>query len=68
VHPLKLGGKEQAMESGFLWGILIGFVAGGGGVWYFKVLALQKSVLTMTSEYQRAEKGRRDLEAKSRAY
>ncbi len=56
------------MESDMWLGILIGLVAGGGGVWYFKVLALQKSVLTMTSEYQRAEKGRRALEAKSRAY
>lgn len=56
------------MDSGLLLGILIGLVAGGGGVWYFKVLALQKSVRTMTGEYQRAEKGRRDLEAKSRAY
>jgi len=56
------------MESGFVLGILIGLVVGGGGVWYFKVLALQKSVLTMTGEYQRAERGRRDLEAKSRAY
>jgi len=56
------------MESGFLLGVLIGLVAGGGGVWYFKVLALQKSVLTMTGEYQRAEKGRRDLEAKGKAY
>jgi hypothetical protein len=48
--------------------MLIGLVAGGGGVWYFKVLSLQRSVLTMTGEYQRAERGRRDLEAKSRAY
>ena len=56
------------MESGFLLGILIGLVVGGGGVWYFKVLALQKSVLTMTGEYQRAETGRKDLEEKSRQH
>ena len=56
------------MDSNLLLGILIGLVAGGAGVWYFKVLGLQKSVLTMTGEYQRAERGRRDLEAKSRAY
>ncbi len=56
------------MDSGMWLGILIGLVAGGGGVWYFKVLALQKSVLTMTGEYQRAERGRRALEAKSKAY
>jgi hypothetical protein len=50
------------MESGFMLGLLIGLVAGGGGVWYFKVLALEKSVLGMTAEYRRAEKGRRRLE------
>ncbi len=55
------------MDSGFLLGVLIGLVAGGGSIWYFKVLGLQKSVLTMTGEYQRAERGRKDLEAKSRA-
>lgn len=38
------------MESGFLLGLLIGLVVGGGGVWYFKVLSLQKSVLTMTGQ------------------
>jgi hypothetical protein len=54
------------MDSGFLLGALIGLVAGSGGVWYFKVLALQKSVLTMTGEYQRAEKGRRSLAEKAR--
>ena len=67
VHPVMIGGKEEVMEGGFLLGLLIGFVVGGGGIWYFKVLSLQKSVLTMTGEYQRAERGRRDLEAKSRA-
>ena len=50
-----------------LWlGIFIGLVAGGGGVWYFKVRSLQKSVITMTGEYRTAEKGRKDLEEKSR--
>jgi hypothetical protein len=68
VHLLIIGGKEQAMESGFWLGILIGLVAGGGGVWYFKVLSLQQSVLTMTGEYQRAERGRKDLEEKSRQH
>ncbi len=56
------------MDGGFWLGILIGLVVGGGGVWYFKVFALQESVLTMTGKYQRAERGRRDLEGKSRAY
>jgi hypothetical protein len=56
------------MESGFWLGILIGLVAGGGSVWYFKVLALQESVLTKTGQYQRAEKGRRILEEKGRQY
>jgi hypothetical protein len=50
-----------------LWlGILIGLVVGGGGVWYFKVRSLQQSVITMTGEYQTAEKGRKELVAKSR--
>jgi hypothetical protein len=50
-----------------LWlGILIGLVVGGGGVWYFRVRSLQQSVITMTGEYRTAEKGRRELEAKSR--
>jgi len=56
------------MESGFWLGILIGLVIGGGGVWYFKVCSLQKSVLTMTGEYRTAEKGRKDLEEKSRQH
>jgi hypothetical protein len=56
------------MESGFVLGILIGVVVGGGGVWYFKVRSLQKSVRTMTGEYQRAETGRKDLEEKSRQH
>jgi hypothetical protein len=50
------------MDSGFWMGLLVGLVAGGGGVWYFKVLSLQQSVLTMTAEYRRAERGRRTLE------
>lgn len=56
------------MESGFLLGLLIGLVVGGGGVWYFKVLSLQQSVLTMTGQYRRAERGRKDLAEKSRQY
>ena len=68
LHPLVIARKEQGMDSSLWLGILVGFLAGGGGVWYFKVLTLQKSVLTMTGEYQRAEKGRRELEAKGRAY
>jgi hypothetical protein len=58
--------KENAMDSSFWLGMLIGLVVGAGGVWYLKVLSLQKSVLTMTGEYQTAEKGRKDLEEKSR--
>ncbi len=55
------------MEGNFLLGMLIGIVAGGGGVWYLKVLSLEKSVLTMTGEYRRAERGRKILqEEKSR--
>jgi hypothetical protein len=49
------------MESGFWLGMLLGIVAGGGGVWYFKVLSLQQAVLTMTGEYRRAERGRKNL-------
>ncbi len=56
------------MDGGFWLEILIGLVVGGGGVWYFKVLALQKSVLTMTGEYRAAEKGRKDLEEKSKQH
>jgi len=57
------------MEGGFWLGLLIGVVAGGGGVWYFKVLSLQQSVITMTGEYRRAERGRKNLqEEKSRQY
>jgi hypothetical protein len=52
-----------------LWlGILIGLVIGGGAVWYFKVRSLQKSVITMTGEYQTAEKGRKDSEEKRRRH
>jgi len=40
----------------------------GGAVWYFKVRSIQKSVLAMTGEYQRAETGRKDLEEKSRQH
>jgi len=64
-----VGEKEKAMDGGFWLGMLIGVVAGGGGVWYFKVLSLQQSVLTMTGEYRRAERGRKTLqEEKSRQY
>jgi hypothetical protein len=50
------------MEGGFWLGILIGIVAGGGGAWYFKVLPLQQSVLTMTGEFRKAERGRKILQ------
>jgi len=56
------------MDSSFWLGILIGLVVGAGGVWYLKVLSLQKSVLTMTGEFRTAEKGRKDLEEKSRKH
>jgi hypothetical protein len=56
------------MEINFWLGILIGLIVGSGAVWYFKVRSLQGSVITMTSEYRTAEKGRKDLEAKSRRY
>ena len=56
------------MDMHFWFGILLGLVAGGGAVWYFKVRALQTAVVTMTGEYQNAEKGRRELEAKSRLH
>jgi len=56
------------MEGGFLLGLLIGFVVGGGGIWYFKVLSLQKSVILMTGEYQTAEKGRKDSEEKRKRH
>jgi hypothetical protein len=68
VHPLVIGWKGDAMDSSFWLGILIGLVVGGGGVWYFKVRSLQKSVITMTGEYRTAEKGRKDLEEKSRQH
>jgi hypothetical protein len=51
------------MDVSFWLGILIGLVVGGGAVWYFKVRSLQKSVITMTGE-----KGRKDLEEKSRQH
>ena len=54
------------MDMNFWLGILIGLSAGGGAVWYFKVRSLQTAVVTMTGEYRNAEKGRRELEAKSR--
>jgi hypothetical protein len=60
--------KENAMDLSFWLGILIGLVIGGGGVWYFKVRSLQKSVVTMTGEFRTAEKGRMDLEEKSRQH
>ncbi len=56
------------MDSSFGLGILIGLVVGGGGVWYFKVRSLQKSVITMTGEFRTAEKGRKILEEKSRQH
>ncbi len=34
----------------------------------FKVRSLQQSVITMTGEYRTAEKGRKDLEEKSRQH
>ena len=60
--------KEDAMGVSFWLGVLIGLVVGGGGVWYFKVRSLQKSVITMTGEFRTAEKGRKDLEEKSRQH
>jgi len=56
------------MDGSFWLGILIGLVIGGGAVWYFKVRSLQKSVITMTGEYQTAEKGRKDSEEKRRRH
>jgi hypothetical protein len=56
------------MDVSFWLGILIGLVIGGGAVWYFKVRSLQKSVITMTGEYQTAEKGRKDSEEKRRRH
>lgn len=56
------------MDVSFWLGVLIGLVVGGGAVWYFKVRSLQKSVITMTGEFRTAEKGRRDLEEKSRQH
>jgi hypothetical protein len=56
------------MDINFWLGILIGLVAGGGAVWYFKVRSLQTAVVTMTGEYRNAEKERKELEAKSRQH
>lgn len=56
------------MDINFWSGILIGVVAGGGAVWYFRVRSLQTAVVTMTREYRNAEKGRKELEAKSRQH
>jgi hypothetical protein len=56
------------MDVNFWLGILIGLIIGGGAVWYFKVRSLQGSVITMTGEYRTAEKGRKDLEEKSRQH
>jgi hypothetical protein len=56
------------MDMHFCLGILLGLIAGGGAVRYFKVRSLQTAVVTMTGEYQHAEKGRRELEAKSRLH
>ena len=56
------------MDSSLWLGILIGLIAGGGAVWYFKVRSLQQSVITMTGEFRTAERGRKDLEEKSRQH
>lgn len=56
------------MDVSFWLGILIGLVIGGGAVWYFQVRSLQKSVITMTGEYQTAETGRKDSEEKRRRH
>lgn len=56
------------MDSNLLLGILIGIVAGGGGIWYFKVRSLQTGLATMTHEYRNAERGRKELEARSRQH
>jgi hypothetical protein len=56
------------MDGSFWLGILIGLVIGGGAVWYFKVRSLQTSVITMTGEYQTAEQGRKDSEAKRKRH
>jgi len=56
------------MDTNLLLGILIGLVGGGGAVWYFKVRSLQTAVSTMTHEYRNAERGRKELEAKSRQH
>jgi hypothetical protein len=59
---------EQAMDMNFWLGILIVLSARGGAVWYFKVRSLQTAVVTMSGEFRNAEKGRRELEAKSRQH
>jgi hypothetical protein len=68
LHPLVRGRKEDVMDVSFWLGMLIGLVIGGGAVWYFKVRSLEKSVITMTGEYQTAEKGRKDSEEKRRRH
>lgn len=49
------------MDVSFWLGLVIGFVAGGGVAWYFKILPLQQSVLNMTGEFRKAERGRKIL-------
>ena len=56
------------MDINFWLGILIGLTAGGGVIWYLKVRSLETAVVTMTGEYRNAEKGRKELEAKSRQH
>lgn len=56
------------MDVGLWSEILMGFVVGGGAVWYFTVRSLQPSVITMTGEYHTAEKGRKDSEEKRRRH
>ena|SRR3972149_2405536 len=68
LHPRATGRKEQAIDINFWLGILIGLTVGGAAVWYFKVRSLQTAVVTMTAEYRNAEKGRKELEAKSRQH
>jgi len=49
------------------WEFSLGWLS-GRAVWYFKVRSRQKSVVTMTGEYQTAEKGRKDSEEKRRRH
>lgn len=56
-----VGEGEDPMDVSFWLGLVIGFVAGGGVAWYFKILPLQQSVLNMTGEFRKAERGRKIL-------